>query len=304
MRHLNYNHLYYFWTVAREGTIAQASERLYLTPQTISGQLRLLEESIGVKLFARSGRNLVLTDAGHDVFRYADEIFQLGTELSNVLKGKEPGGALIFRVGIADVLPKLIAYRILQPALQLQEPVHMICQEGKLDELLAGLSIHKLDVVLSDSPLNPNINVRAFNHLLGESSVTFFAASRSAEGYRRQFPRSLNNAPMLVPTVNTALRRALDQWFEKEGVFPAVVAEFEDSALMKAFGQAGAGIFPGPTATEPEITRQYDVEPVGCTEAIQERFYVISAERRIKHPAVIAISDAARETLFASDRNR
>lgn len=299
MRHLNYNHLYYFWTVARDGTIARAAERLYLTPQTISGQLRLLEESMGTKLFARSGRNLVLTDTGQDVFRYADEIFQLGTELTNVIKGKAPSGALMFRVGITDVVPKLIAYRILQPALHLKEPVQMICQEGKLGDLLADLSIHKLDAVLSDSPLSPTINVRAFNHLLGETGVTFFASSKTAKRYRRGFPRSLNNAPTLIPAVNTALRRALEQWFEKEGIFPAVVAEFEDSALMKAFGHAGAGVFAGPTATETEITRQYDVQPVGHADTIQERFYVISAERRLKHPAVIAISDAARETLFS-----
>ncbi len=303
MRHLNYNHLYYFWTVAREGTIARAAERLYLTPQTISGQLRLLEESMGSKLFGRSGRNLVLTDTGRDVFRYADEIFQLGTELSNVIRGKAPSGALMFRVGITDVVPKLVAYRILQPALHLDQPMQMVCREGKLNDLLADLAVHKLDAVLSDSPLSPTINVRAFNHLLGETGVTFFAPRQKAKAYRRDFPRSLNKAPMLIPAVNTALRRALEQWFEKEGVSPVVVAEFEDSALMKAFGHAGAGLFAGPTATETEIIRQYDVEPVGRTDVIQERFWVISAERRLKHPAVIAISATARDTLFATDQS-
>lgn len=301
MRHLNYNHLFYFWMVAREGSIARASELLYLTPQTISGQIRFLEQAVNAKLFARVGRRLVLTEVGRMVYQYADQIYRLGSELMDVLKGRTPEGPLLFTVGIADVVPKLVSYRVLEPALRLGEAVRIVCREGKLTELMADLAVHKVDMVLADSPLTPTFNIRAFNHLLGESGLSFFAAKGRATASRAAFPRCLDQTPMLLPTDNTMLRRALEQWFEDEGISPTIAAEFEDSALAKAFGQAGAGVFVAPTAIEQEVKRQYDVRVIGRTDKVRERFYAISAERRIKHPAVVAISQAARETLFKND---
>ncbi len=301
MRHLNYNHLYYFWMVAREGSIARASELLYLTPQTISGQLRSLEEAVNAKLFTRAGRRLVLTEVGRMVYQYADQIYRLGSELADVLKGRTPEGPLLFTVGIADVVPKLVSYRVLEPALRLGKAVRIICREGKLTNLMADLAVHKVDMVLADSPVTPIFNIRAFNHLLGESGLSFFAARASTVDGRTQFPRCLDGAPMLLPADNTMLRRALEQWFDDEGISPIIAAEFEDSALAKAFGQAGAGVFVAPTAIEREVKRQYDVKVIGRTDKVRERFYAISAERRIKHPAVVAISHAARESLFKSE---
>lgn len=296
MAQFNYNHLHYFWVVARTGSIAKAAEQLFLTPQTISGQIRTLEDSIGARLFVRSGRNLVLTDTGRLVYQYADDMFQLGSELRDVLKGAQPDGRQLFTVGIADVVPKLIAYRILEPALNL--PIRLVCQEGKLESLLADLAIHKLDLVLADTPLPPSMSLKAFSHLLGSSGLSFFVAPQCADEIRGPFPHCLQGAPLLLPTANNALRRAMDLWFETEGIQPAVVGEFEDGALMMAFGQAGAGIYTAPTAIEDEIQRQYRARCIGRTEAITESFYAISAERRLKHPAVLAISDRAREALF------
>lgn len=301
MRHLNYNHLYYFWMVAREGSIARASELLYLTPQTISGQIRFLEEAVNAKLFTRVGRRLVLTEVGRMVYQYADQIYRLGSELIDVLKGRTPEGPLLFTVGIADVVPKLVSYRVLEPALRLGEAVRIVCREGKLTELMADLAVHKVDMVLADSPVTPTFNIRAFNHLLGESGLSFFTSKGSKGGSRAPFPRCLDRAPMLLPTDNTMLRRAMEQWFEDEQISPIIAAEFEDSALAKAFGQAGAGVFVAPTAIEQEVRRQYNVKVIGRTDQVRERFYAISAERRIKHPAVVAISHAARESLFKSD---
>ncbi len=300
MLHLNYNHLHYFWVVAKKGSIARASEVLFLTPQTISGQLRTLEETVGAKLFEKTGRRLTLTEMGRLVYRYADEIFCVGTELTDVLKGGLPGGTLSFTVGIAMVVPKLIAYRVLEPALHLDKPVRMVCHEAPLENLLADLAIHKLDLVLADSPVSPTLNVRAFNHLLGECGLTFFAAKANAHAYQKQFPKSLDSAPLLVPTSNSALRRALEQWFERQQLHLSIICEFEDSALMKVFGQSGAGVFTSPTAIESEVRQQYDVEIIGRTDSIRERFYVISAERKLKHPAVVEITDAARHKLFGA----
>jgi LysR family transcriptional activator of nhaA len=298
MRHLNYNHLYYFWMVAKEGSIIRASELLYLTPQTISGQIRFLEEAVNAKLFTRVGRRLVLSEVGRMVYQYADQMYRLGSELIDVLKGRTPEGPLLFTVGIADVVPKLISYRVLEPALRLGEAIRIVCREGKLTELMADLAVHKVDMVLADSPVTPTFNIRAFNHLLGESGLSFFTSKSKMAGARRPFPRCLDRTPMLLPTDNTMLRRAMEQWFEDEGISPIIAAEFEDSALAKAFGQAGAGVFVAPSAIEREVKRQYDVKVIGRTDKVRERFYAISAERRIKHPAVVAISHAARESLF------
>jgi len=298
MSSLNLKHLRYFWAVAANGTIANASEILHVTPQTISGQLRELEEQLGAKLFKKSGRNLVLTDTGRVVFSYADEMFRLGSELQDVLAGRTPGAALTLTVGVAMVVPKLLAYRVLEPVLAMQEPVRLVCQEAPLADLLADLSVHKLDLVLADSPMSPTMNIRAYNHLLGESGISFFATRSMARKYATRFPRSLDGAPMLMPTASSALRRMLEQWFEREDITPVVVAEFEDRALMKAFGEAGTGIFTSPTAVENDVVAKYGVRVIGRTADIKERFYAISAERRIKHPAVSAITETARSELF------
>ena len=295
---LNYHHLLYFWVVAREGSIARACERLHLTQPTISSQLRKLEKSVGDKLFKRIGRNLVLTETGQLVLRYADEIFSLGRELTDVLQGRPTGSPLRFLVGIADVLPKLIAYRLLEPALYLPEPVQLICDEGKLDDLLMELAAHRLDIVLSDSPVRPTVHVRAYSHLLGECSVSVFGTAKLARKFRRGFPVSLNGAPFLLPLGSTALRRSLDHWFDSRNIRPHVAAEFEDSALVGVFGQAGIGVFVGPSAIEKEICRQYRVRPIGELPAVKEQYYAISVERKLKHPAVVVISETAREELF------
>ncbi|WP_428266153.1 transcriptional activator NhaR [Haliangium sp.] len=299
MEWLNYHHLLYFWTVAREGTIAQASKALSLAQPTISGQIRTLEESLGEKLFTRVGRNLVLTDVGHIVYHYADEIFSLGNELLDTLKGRPSGRPLRLCVGISDALPKLISHRLLAPALTLDEPVQVVCKEDKTERLLAELAILGLDLVLADGPIAGTARVTAFNHLLGECEVSFYATAELARGRLRGFPGSLDGAPMLLPTGNTLLRRSLEQWFEAEGVRPNLVGEFEDSALMKVFGQHGAGMFPAPSVIAGEICKQHGVRVVGQTDAVKERFYAITVERRIKNPAVAAISEHAREALFS-----
>jgi LysR family transcriptional activator of nhaA len=299
MAHLNLKHLRYFWAVASHGSIARASEVLHLTPQTISGQLRELEDQMGAKLFAKSGRNLILTDTGRLVFSYADEMFRISDELQDVLAGRTPGGGLTLHVGIAMVVPKLLAHRVLAPALAMPEPLRLVCVEKPLVDLLADLSVHKLDLVLADSPLNPALNIRAYNHTLGESPIAFFAAKDQVERWRDDFPHSLEAAPMLMPSNSSALRRSLDLWFERIGVKPQMVAEIEDRALMKTFGEGGAGIFTSPQAVEHDVLAKYAVEVIGRTDEVTERFYAISAERRIKHPAVSVITEAAREGLFA-----
>ena len=298
MEWLNYHHLLYFWTVAREGSVARAAERLRLRPPTVSGQIRSLESALGEKLFARSGRSLVLTEVGRVVYGFAEEIFSLGSELLETVRGRPTGKALRFTVGVADVIPKLVAYRILEPAVSLCAPLRLVCREDRHDRLLSGLAAHELDVVLSDTPVGSGAGVRAFNHLLGESPVGFYAVRKIAQARRRGFPRSLHGAPLLLPAETTALRRALTQWFEESEIRPVVAGEFDDSALLKVFGQGGAGIFAAPTVVERELTEQYGVHPVGRTTALRERFYAISPERRLRHPAVAAICDTARSRLF------
>lgn len=299
MEWINYHHLLYFWTVAREGGLAPASKVLRLAPPTLSGQIRALEESFGEQLFTRQGRRLVPTDVGQVVLRYADEIFSLGRELTFAVKGRAPGRLSPLRVGIADVVPKLVVRRLLEPALHVADPVRLVCHEDAYDRLLARLAVHELDLVLADAPLPPGSTVKAYNHLLGECGVTFFAAEALAS-LRRGFPRSLDGAPILLPIEGTLLRRALDQWFSSAGLRPRLVAEFEDSALLKVFGQDGVGVFAGPSAVEREIVKQYGVRVLGRTAEVRERFYAISVERRLKHPAIVAISDAAKHGLFKS----
>ncbi len=291
---LNYHHLLYFWTVVREGGVGRAADKLRLSQPTVSAQVRALEDRLGEKLFARVGRRLVPTDVGHVVYRYADEIFALGRELVDTVQGRATGRPMRLVVGVADVLSKQIAYRLLAPALDLPIPVQMICREARPESLLAALAVHEVDLVLADTPVPPTVRVKAYSHLLGESGVTCFAAPALAARLRRRFPESLAGAPMLLPGEGTVVRRQLEDWFQATGIRPAIVGEFDDSALMKAFGEQGAGAFVGPTAIAAEIRRQYRVQPIGGIDAVRERFYVISAERRIKHPAVVAIAEAAR----------
>lgn len=297
MAWLNYHHLLYFWTVARAGSVTRACEELHLTQPAISSQIRTLERSLGEKLFEKRGRHLVLTEVGQLVFRYADEIFRTGRELQETLAGRPSGQPVRFTVGVTDAMPKLLAYRLLEPALSLAEPVRLVLREDKPERLLAELSIHALDLVLADAPLPPTVKVRAYSHLLGECGVTVFGVPSLARVHRRRFPQSLEGAPFLLPT-NTVLRRSLDQWFETQGVRPRTVAEIEDSAVLKVFGGSGVGLFAAPSAVEAEVRRQYGVSVVGRVDAIRERFYAISVERRISHPAVLTITRAARQDIF------
>lgn len=296
---LNYNHLRYFWAVAREGGVTRASRRLHISQPTVSAQIRELEQALGEKLFVKKGRTLELTEVGRLVYRYADEIFDLGRELLDVVMGGLPGRTPRLTVGIDNVVPKVVAYRLLEPALKLETPVQVVCHEDKPERLLAALAVHELDIVLTDAPLGTGLSVRAYNHLLGECAVTIFGSEELARAHEAGFPRSLDGAPLLLPTEGTALRRSLDAWFEAQGIRPRVVGEFEDSALLKVFGQAGRGLFPAPAATAAEVRRQYDVCPIGTIESVRERFYAISVERKLRHPAVVAISEAARTKLFA-----
>jgi LysR family transcriptional activator of nhaA len=295
---LNYHHLLYFWVVAREGSVAKACKQLHLAQPTISGQIRSLEKSLKTALFERSGRNIVLTDAGRTVYRYADEIFSLGRELQETLRSRPTGRAVRFVVGVVDALPKLVVHRLLEPALRLPEEVHVTCIDGTPDQLMAQLTLHELDLVLSDIPSNPRLGIRVFNHVLGECGVTFFGKEALAKQYGKGFPESLHGAPFLMPANNAALRRSLDQWFDARDIRPKIRGEFSDSALLKAFGQFGDGLFAVHSAIEDDVKRMYRVEVVGREESIRETFYAVSVEKRLKHPAVVAISEAARTKLF------
>ena len=299
MRHLNYHHLLYFWTVAREGSVAKAAETLHVTPQTISGQLKLLDQVCGQSLFNKSGRNLVLSETGRMVFEYADEIFSLGAELATVVRGQGVAGPSTLNVGIVSTMPKLIAERIVAPAMSGEAAVRVRCSEASLEQLLGELAIHRLDLVLSDQPIPPGLSLTAWNHPLGRSGLSFFVRKGKAVSYKRRFPGSLQDSPLLLPSQHSALRRRIDDWFESQQIAPRIVGEFDDSALLKAFGEAGTGVFPGPTVIEDEICRMYRATVIGRVEEVQERFFAISPERKLKHPAVKAITNIAREDLFA-----
>ena len=299
---VNYHHLLYFWVVAREGGLVPAGKVLRLSHPTLSAQIHALERHLGEKLFTKVGRKLALTDMGRVVFRYADEIFTLGREMVDTVKGRATGQPLRLNVGIVDVVPKLVVRRLLQPALSLPEPVKIVCYESTYEKLLADLALHTLDIVIADAPVPTSSGVRAFNHLLGETGVTFFGAPSLARRFKRGFPRSLDGAPMVLPIENTTLRRALNQWFARQDVKPRVVAEFEDSALLQVFGADGLGIFAASTVVEDEVCRQYGVSVLGRAADVKERFHAVSVERRLKNPAVVAISDAAREELFLQPR--
>ena len=297
MEWLNYHHLLYFWSVAKNGTVAKACEELRLAQPTISTQIRLLEDTLGEKLFVRSGRHLALTEMGHVIFKYAEEIFSLGQDLMNTVKGRGSGKPIRLVVGIADAVPKLFAARLLKYAFKASRVVRVVCWEGKLDHLLADLAIHKLDLVISDTAAPPSIKVQAYSHSMGESGVTFFAHAKLVARYRRNFPRSLEGAPFLLPTSSAMLRRGLEDWFIKNNLQPNIIGEIEDSATLKAFGHEGYGIFPGPTVLEKEIRRQYQVEVVGRVDTVKQHFFAITVERRLQHPIVMAIFESARQDL-------
>jgi LysR family transcriptional activator of nhaA len=299
MEWVNYHHLLYFWVVAREGGLVAAGKVLRLSHPTLSAQIHSLQDQLGEKLFTKVGRKLALTDAGRVVFRYADEIFTLGREMVDTVRGRSTGQPRRLDVGIADVVPKLVVRRLLQPALSLPEPVRLVCHEGAYEKLLADLALHSLDIVISDAPVPTGSSIRAFNHLLGETGVSFFGTKELVRTYQKGFPASLDGAPLLLPLESLTLRRSLNQWFDRNAIKPRVVAEFEDSALLKVFGGDGVGLFPAPDVVETEVMSQYGVQLLGRVDAVRERFYAISVERRLKHPAVLAISDAARQELLA-----
>ena len=298
---INYKHLHYFWAVAKEGGVARASERLNLTPQTISGQLTLLEERLGIKLFTRVGRNLEITEQGRLVLSYADEIFSLGSELEETIHQLPATLPQQLRVGIVEVLPKYIALRILQPALQMDDPVRMTCREASIDILLAELAVHHLDLALSDRPIPHTVSTRAFSHKLGECAISFFATEALKKQLKGDFPQCLDGMPLLLPSSDNQLRSGIDQWLDKHRLHPRIMAEFDDSALMKAFGQEGLGVFIAPAAIESLVERQYEVSAIGRVDEVQEQFYAISIERRVTHPVISVIMKEARETLFSGE---
>ena len=298
---MNFKHLHYFWVTAKAGGIVKAGEQLHITPQTLSGQIKLLEERLGRKLFRKSGRMLELTDDGRVALRYADDIFSLGQELEQALRARRAGGAQAseFRVGIEDALAKTVAYRLLEPSLHLPDPVRLICVEGQFNDLMAQLALHRIDLVLSDQPLTSRLSVKAYNHPLGSSSMSFYASPGLRQTLKAPFPACLNGAPMLVPGGTSSVRPQFEAWLTRHQLQPRVVGEFNDGALMKAFGREGGGIFLSPSVCEAETSEQYGVHIIGRSEEITESFYAISAERRITHPAVRAITRAAKGELFS-----
>jgi len=297
---LNYHHLLYFWLVVREGGLVPAAKALRLSHPTLSTQIHALEERLGEKLLVKAGRKLVPTEMGTVVFRYAGETFSLGREMIDTVQGHGTSKQLRLNVGIVDVLHKLVVRRLLEPALQLAPRTRLVCFEDTYERLLGELALHTLDLVIADAPVPASSSVRAFNHVLGESGMTLFGTEELARHVRRGFPRSLDGCPMLLPVEGSSQRRALNEWLDRHGLRPDVIAEFEDSALLKVFGSSGFGMFAAPTVVEREVVEQYGVRVVGRLDGVRERFYAISIERRLKHPGVVAISAGAREDLFAT----
>lgn len=297
---MNFKHLYYFWVTAKAGGVVRAGEQLHTTPQTLSAQIKLLEDRLGRRLFRKSGRNLELTDEGQVALRYADDIFALGGELETAMREHRGSNAVVleFRVGVEDVLAKSVAYRLLAPALDLAQPVRLVCIEGQFNDLMAQLALHRLDLVLSDEPLTNRLSVKAFNHALGSSPMSFLCTAPLRAQLPGPFPQCLNGAPMLLPGGSSSVRPQVDAWLAQHGLRPRVVAEFNDSALMQAFGRQGRGVFIAPAVVEAEICAQFGVEPLGRSSELVEDFYAISVERRIRHPCVAAITSEARGKLF------
>lgn len=298
---MNYKHLHYFWATAKAGGLMRAAEQLHTTPQTLSGQIKLLEDRLGRQLFRKNGRELELTDDGRVALAFAEDIFALGGELQAALReGRSEGPQRVeFRVGVADSVAKTVAYQLLEPALQLQQPVHMVCHEWKFADLLAELALHKLDLVIADEPMPRRVSVKAFNHPLGSSMMSFFAAPMLRAQLEGVFPFCLNGAPMLIPSPASSVRAPFDAWLQRHRLAPVVIGEFDDGALMKAFGREGRGVFISPSVVAGATAQQYGVEIIGHSEELVENFYAISVERRITHPCVAAITESARGRLFA-----
>lgn len=296
---LNFKHLHYFWVAAHAGGIMRASEQLNTTPQTLSGQIKLLEARLGQRLFRKSGRQLELTEVGSVALAYADQIFAAGAELENVMHQSSGGQKILeFRVGVAESVAKSVVYRLLQPAMALPEPVRLVCSEGKFPDLLAQLGLMRLDLVLADEPLTGRFSVKAFNHALGSSQMSFFCAPQLKKSLKGKFPQCLNNAPLLLQDKASSVRQPLEAWLERQQVYPRIVGEFDDLALMKAFGREGKGLFMSASVLDDETIKQYGVDVIGRTEEIVETFFAVSVERRITHPCVAAITQAARDKLF------
>jgi len=300
MEWLNYHHLLYFWTVAKHGSITRASAELRLAHPTISGQIHRLEAALGEKLFARSGRNLVLTDSGRVAFRYADEIFALGQAFQDTLKGRSTVKPIRLVVGVSDVIAKSIVHRILEPAFDLRDKVRIVCREARTaDAFMAELAVHAIDVVLADAPVGPGLAVRTFNHPLGECGSSFFASPQLARTCRKGFPRSLDGVPVLLPSSNSTFRNALDRWFQAHDIRPEIVAELDDLALAFVLGEKSLGVLAAPDVIATELRKRYALQFVGRAKDIRQRFFAISVERKIKHPAVAAICEVARKKIFA-----
>ena len=296
---MNFKHLHYFWVTARAGGIMRAGEQLHTTPQTLSGQIKLLEDWLGRKLFRKNGRNLELTEDGHLALGYADQIFSLGAELETAVRQAHGGQRVLeFRVGVADSVSKTVAYRLVEPALAGPEPVRLICSEGKLPDLVAQLALNRLDLVLADEPMSKRISVKAFNHPLGRTTMSFFCTPTLKMQLHGAFPACLNDTPMLIAGAQASVRQQLEGWLTRHQIHPRIIGEFDDGALMKAFGRQGRGVFMAPTATEAETIAQFGVEVIGRSDELVEEFYAVSVERRITHPCVVAMTDAARGQLF------
>lgn len=299
MEWLNYHHLFYFWTVAKEGSLRKASEKLHVSQPSISAQISALERSLDEQLFRRSGRNKVLTETGELILDYAENIFSLGREMMNTVKqrpGKRP--ARLY-VGVADSVPKFIAYEILRPVFQLRPTVQMICREGPVETLLGQLAAHRLEIVLADEPASSALKFKTFNHHLGTTAVVFCGTPAVAARLRRGFPRSLHDAPALLPAENTAFRMALEEWFHAAKITPRTVAEFEDTALMHRAAVDGLGFVPVHAAIAAEAMKQYGWKTIGRAAQCTGQFYAITAERRVRNPAVLAITENAQLRLFA-----
>lgn len=297
LQELNYLHLLYFWTVARDGSIAGACGRLQISQPTISMQIRKLEKSLGHRLFDRSGRGLVLTEIGRTVYEYADEMFSLGRELLGTLRGLPGKSSGRLHVGLPTFLPKLITYRLLEPVLRLPQDVQLVCHEDDLSELVSGLARHRFDAILSDTPIYSAAAVRTFSHPLGECEIVICGAPELAAKYRRRFPDSLDGAPLLLPTPASDMRRSLDRWFDGLPFNPRVVAEFDGNELMKEFGGHGSGLFPLPSIVFDEVQRQHGIEMVGRVPNLRLKYYVVTTERKIKHPATVGIVQTAKSML-------
>lgn len=296
---MNFKHLHYFWVTARAGGVMRAGEQLHTTPQTLSGQIKLLEDWFGRKLFRKSGRKLELTEDGHLAMGYADQIFTLGAELETAVRQAHGGQRLLdFKVGVADSVTKSIAYRLLEPALAIAEPVRLVCSEGKFPDLLAQLALNRLDLVIADEPMSKRLNVKAFNHPLGRTAMSFFCAPQLKAQLKGAFPQCLNDFPLLIPGAQASVRQQLEGWLTRHQIHPRIIGEFDDGALMTAFGREGRGVFMAPTVMERDTVAQFGVELIGRTEELVDEFYAVSVERRITHPCVVAITGAARGQLF------